>query len=174
MKIQMKPMVLIFAAAVLFTACSGEKDRGGGGKSEATSLNTENAHDAPDFYSAADVDEMIEDTWIDLNEEKPVAIPQWFADRQTRRIDWLDKETAIRIHGEVKQQFGVELSGLVSTELPDYTTSVIGRLGESTDLAKLKTYLLAAPSKYQLSVRLGSRWVMFDGQLDENGGLVSK
>ena len=144
----------------------------GGGA--ATRLNAENSHDAPDFYTASDVDLMIEDIWIDLNGEKPVGLPQWFAGRETRRIEWLEKAEAIRVYEQVKAQFGVELNGLLSEEMADYTTSVVGRLGKETDLAGLKAFLLSVPSQYQLSVRLGERWVMFDGRLDENGEYVPK
>ena len=117
---------------------------------------------------------MIEDIWLETNEEKPVPLPGWYSARETRSIDWIKKEDAVSLHEEVKNKFGVDLCGLESTDLPDHTLSVVGRLEPGVDLAGLKSLLLSAPSEYQLSVRLGARWVMYDAVLNDDGGLVPK
>ena len=142
--------------------------------SESDKLNASNVHDEGDYYSADDVDSMIEETWIELNEEKPIPLDKWLHSNTRRAVEWISKPTAIDVQQKVSEKFGVTLCALDNPDLPEYTTALVAKIDDSVSKAALKKLLLSAQSPYQLSVRFGNRWVMYDAVLDEQGEYVPK
>ena len=125
-------------------------------------------------HSGAELDELIEDVWIDLNEGKVVSLDKWFAGRQSRTLEWINRDDALGLYKESNERFKVQLCAVVENETPDYTVALVAKMPDSIDRSSFEQLVGAASEKYKVSVEYGIKWLTVDGELDERGEYIPK
>lgn len=125
-------------------------------------------------WSPAELDETVEDIWLDTNEGTLVALGEWLGSDPKNTLEWISNEDALVLEKTVRDKYGVELCAISEADMPNYTVSVVAKLPLDVDREGLEKLLVEAPSVYRVEVLMGNRWLTLDGLLSDNGEYVRK
>ncbi len=126
--------------------------------------------------SAAEVDSLIEEIWLDVNEGTEVPLDQWMAKSPKNEIDFINRKDALAMAANAKGKFSVSLSVIVDSEDPTWTQFVIARVDKVSDKEGLKALLIEASSENHLEAELGNKWLYLGGKYkgDDSGEYLKK
>lgn len=125
-------------------------------------------------WSPAELDSTVEEVWIGDTGGKVVPLDQWLRSNNENTLEWISRNDALTLHGATRKNFGIELSAISETMLPNYTVAVVATIPKGIDRSSLKRFLESAPSKFQVEVELGNKWLALDGLLADGGEYVLK
>ena len=81
---------------------------------------------------------------------------------------------ALEIAKRSLKEHRVELLAVVDDQLPNWTQFVVGAIKGLEDKPSYLEALLAVSNRRKLEVEFGNKWVIYSGELDEDGNPVSK
>ena len=127
--------------------------------------------DAP---SPSEVDSLVDETWIELNNWKPIPLKQWLSQSDANEVDFLTRKEAVNIAERSLKEHGVELLAVTGDDTPHWAQFVVGKVKDLKDKAAYTEALLAASASRKLEVEYGVKWMVLTEHLDDDGNSVPK
>jgi len=127
-----------------------------------------------EVYSIEEVDETVEELWIENNEGTLESVDVWFKNSNKNEVSFISREEASTLHNLIESKFNVDLSVVWNKPTKHYVACIVGKVDHIKDVEELREALFQSSSSYHVTTDFGYKWFILEAAYDQSGEMRGK